>query len=174
MTDDDSTMQSVRPTDPVGRFLLATTRGLAILSGLILVAMTVMEVVSVTIRSVLGAPIPGDFELVQIGTAVAVFGVLPYCHMLKSNFIVDFVLAKAPAGVRFGFDALGGLILAVIAGVLTWRMYLGGVELREAGETTLVLGIGVWTAFPAIVVALVLLTAVSVYHFLSDLGAVRR
>ena len=105
---------------------------------------------------------------------MAIFGVLPYCYMLRANFIVDFVLARAPAGVRYGFDALGGLIFTVIAAVLTWRMSLGGFELREAGETTLVLGISIWTAFPAIIVALVLLTAVSIYHFLRDLVAVRQ
>jgi TRAP-type C4-dicarboxylate transport system permease small subunit len=156
-------------SDPAGRALHALARAFAIGGGLILAAMTLMETVSVTLRAVGGSPIAGDFELVQIGTAVAVFAFLPYCQLVKGNFIVDFVLGKASARAKASLDALGGLLLGTIASILLWRMTLGGLELRSLGERTVVIGLPIWTAFPPILASLALLVAVSAYVLWRDI-----
>ena len=50
-------------------------------AALVLIALILLTVVSVVGRALFSAPIPGDFELVEIGMAVAVFAFLPYCQL---------------------------------------------------------------------------------------------
>ena len=50
---------------------------------------------SVLRRWLFSTPIPGDFELAQIGTAVAVFAFLPYCQVVRGNIVVDTFTAQS-------------------------------------------------------------------------------
>ena len=159
---------------PLGRWLEALARAFALGGGAILVAMTVMETVSISLRALAGAPIPGDFELIKMGTAIAVVAFLPYCQLVKGNFIVDFVLARAPERVRSAMDALGDLLLGIIAAVLLWRMTLGGIDLRASADKSMVLSMPVWSAFPPILLSLALLVVVSGYVFWRDFKAAVR
>lgn len=61
-------------------FIYRLSQWAAIIGGLALVALTLMIVASVSGRAMLGlglGPVPGDFELVEVGTAIAVFFFLP-------------------------------------------------------------------------------------------------
>lgn len=158
----------------LGRWIALLARAFALGGGAILVAMTVMETVSISLRALAGAPIPGDFELIKMGTAIAVVAFLPYCHLVKGNFIVDFVLAKASSRVRVAMDALGGLALGFIAAILLWRMTLGGIDLRGTADKSMVLSLPIWTAFPPILLSLALLVVVSGYVFWRDFKAAVR
>src|SRR3546814_5046218 len=56
----------------------------ALLGGLVLVAVVLINVLSV-IGGVVWRPFPGDFEMTEIGIAVAAFAFLPYCQNRKST-----------------------------------------------------------------------------------------
>ncbi len=152
-----------RPADPVGRALFKVTRIFALLGGLVLFAMALLTAVSVTGRSFINLPVTGDFELIAIGTGVAVFAFLPYCQLMRENVIVDFFLSGAPFRVKAFFDTVGNLIYAAIITLLTWRTGLGGIDLYRDDQMTMVLEIPRWWTFPAAILCLVLLLAVCVY-----------
>ena len=78
-----------------GRALMALSRAVAIAGGLILTALTILSVGSILARVLLSRPLPGDFELVEMGCGIAVFAFLPYCHLKRGNVIVDFFTLKA-------------------------------------------------------------------------------
>ncbi|HSR71461.1 MAG TPA: TRAP transporter small permease [Kiloniellales bacterium] len=160
---------SARPADRIGRVIFAAARALSLLGGLLMVGLAAMVVASVLGRWLFLAPIPGDFELVAMGTAVAVFLFLPYCHLARGNVLVDLFLSGAPRRVQVLFDVLGALILAVIAGALAWRMVFGGVDIHHYNETTLILGLPVWLAFPFAVLGLALLCVSCLYTAVRDL-----
>ncbi|MGD1923755.1 MAG: TRAP transporter small permease, partial [Paracoccaceae bacterium] len=74
--------------------ILATTGG-ALLAGL-----AVMTVISVTGRSLTSVglrPITGDFELVEVGCAVAIFSFLPWCQLKRGHVTVDLFVGFGPA-----------------------------------------------------------------------------
>jgi TRAP-type C4-dicarboxylate transport system permease small subunit len=154
----------------LGRTLYAVSSWLAVVCGAILAAIAAMETVSIVLRAVAGAPIRGDFELVQFGTAVIIFGFLPYCQMVKGNVIVDFFLAKAAARTKAWCDAAASVLYALVAALLAWRMWLGGAELARAGERTTTINLELWLCFPPIVASLALLAAVAAYTAWRDLG----
>src|SRR3546814_20911353 len=60
----------------------------ALLGGLVLVAVVLINVLSV-IGGVVWRPFPGDFEMTEIGIAVAAFAFLPYCHLTGANVNAD-------------------------------------------------------------------------------------
>jgi len=72
------------------------SRAWAVLGGVMLLAVMLMTVLSVVMRAVLGFPILGDYELVEIGTAIAAFAFLPYCHQAGGNVVVDVFTNRAP------------------------------------------------------------------------------
>lgn len=153
----------VVPPDRFGRALHTGCRIVAAIGGTLLAAAGVMTVVSVLGRYLLSAPIPGDFELVELASALAVFSFLPYCQLVRGNVLVDFFTAKAPARVRGALDGLGALALAAIGALLGWRMAVGGLELERIGEQTVLLQIPRYLAFYPILVCLVLLVLAAAY-----------
>jgi TRAP-type C4-dicarboxylate transport system permease small subunit len=159
---------------PLGRFgraVLSLSRAWAILGGLVLLAVMVMTVASVLLRATLGFPILGDYELVEIGTALAAFAFLPYCHQAGGNVLVDVFTDRASEPFKRGLGAASSLALAAIALVLLWRMGLGGYDFWRYHEVTTNLEVPRWWAFPPILVSLALLVLVALVVFAQELGA---
>ncbi|MFD0857411.1 TRAP transporter small permease [Roseovarius aquimarinus] len=144
---------------PLPRWLSALCRIFAGIGGITLMAMMLMTVTSVTLRSVAGAPIAGDFELVEIGSAIAIFCFLPWCQSTGGNVLVDFFTQNASARTTHLLDALGDLAYLLIAALLGWRMIHGGMEMHQYGEQSMLLRIPTWWSFIIILPAMALLVA---------------
>lgn len=166
--------ERARPTDPVGRALHFCSYILVLAGGFLMSALTVMTVVSVVGRYLFNSPIQGDYELVTMGTAIAVFLFLPYCHLQRGNVVVDIFLSWAPRKVQTFFDGASGLLLAAIAGGLAWRMIHGGLDMHKYGEISYILALPVWPVFPCAVLALGLLSAACFYTAFRDFREMAR
>lgn len=164
----ETTTNEARPADPVGRALFLTSYWLAVVGGFAMIGISVMVVVSVTGRWLFAAPIYGDFEMVAMGTAMAVSLFLPYCHLKKGNVVVDLFLSWAPQKAQTFLDSASGLLLGLLSGMLTWRLYAGTLETYESNETTMILGITIWWAFPFVTLSFGLLTLTCVYTTVKD------
>lgn len=170
----ETNTDNARPADPVGRALLFCAYVFVLAGGFLMAALTVMSVISVLGRYLFSAPIPGDFELVTMGTAIAVFLFLPYCHLQRGNVVVDLFLAWAPRRVQAFFDGASGLLLAAIAAVLSWRMVYGALDMYRYHEVSYILALPIWPVFPFAVAALALLAACCLYTAARDFGDMRR
>lgn len=144
---------------PVPGWLSTLCRIFAGIGGLTLLAMMLMTVASVTLRGVIGRPISGDFELVEMGSAIAIFCFLPWCQISGGNVLVDFFTQKTGPRVNHLLEALGDLLYLLIAALLLWRMWYGAAEMREYSEQTMVLRLPIWTSFIIILPAMALLVA---------------
>ena len=138
-------------------------RGFAFGGGAILVALTGMSVASITGRALLGTPVPGDFELVQIGCGAAIAAFLPYCQLRSGNIIVDFFTVKAGPRVQGALDAFGAVLLAAVMAVLAWRTAAGMETVRAGGETSMIVGFPIWIGDAAIVPSLALAALVALH-----------
>lgn len=161
MSDDAHT--SGLPGDPVGRVIHAIARWLAILGGLMLCALALLTTISVTGRAAFSAPVPGDFELVAIGTGLAVFAFLPWCQLTRGNVLVDFFMSRAPVRAKTFCDLVGGLCYLAIAIILTWRMVYGGIDMYSYGEKSMTINFPRWTTFPPSILMLAFLVVVIAY-----------
>ena len=119
----------------------------AMLGGALLMLIAVMTLVSVVGRAVFAQPVPGDIELTQYAIAVAISAFLPYCLFTGGNLIVDFFTAKASDKTKRWLDALGALTLAFAMGLFAWRTMVGMWSVKEAGETSMVVGFPLWIIY---------------------------
>ena len=159
----EDTAFPARPADPVGRALFVVARTVALLGGIVLFAMACLTAVSVTGRAAFSAPVPGDFELIAIGTGVAVFAFLPYCQLERGNVIVDFFMTGAPFRAKVLCDAVGALVYLVIGALLTWRLALGGADMYRYSEKSMTINFPRWTTFPVSVLLMAFLVVVIAY-----------
>ncbi|WP_163359815.1 TRAP transporter small permease subunit, partial [Klebsiella aerogenes] len=81
-------------------------RALAVFGGCVMLAAAAMVTLSVLSRWLFKAGISGDFEMVQIATAVGVFAFLPLCQWGRGNVFVDTFTLKAPDWLNRGLDTL--------------------------------------------------------------------
>jgi TRAP-type C4-dicarboxylate transport system permease small subunit len=157
---DETLSVALRPADAFGRALFRASEALALIGGAIFVGIGIMSVGSIASRALFSAPIQGDYELVQMGCAVFVAMCLPICQLAGANIIVDFFTARASPQTQRRLDAVGASLLALVMLLVTWRLAAGTLSMREAGETTTILGWPVWWTY-ALMVPGVALTAIA-------------
>ncbi|MBK7764920.1 MAG: TRAP transporter small permease [Sulfuritalea sp.] len=162
------------PKDPCGRVLFHLCRGFAIVGGLVLMMITVMSVASTASRAVTGRPLLGDFELVQLGCAVAVAAFLPWGQMRRSHVLVDFFTIGVTLNTRRVLDGIGALLVAGCAALIAWRMMIGTVDLRNSSETSMLLGVPIWYAYALMVPSFMLLTLAGLHTAWSEFRGVRQ
>ncbi|MEL6948414.1 MAG: TRAP transporter small permease [Pseudomonadota bacterium] len=136
----------------VGTVVRLLALGMALLGGLVLVAMTLMTLVSITGRSLTFAgfaPVPGAFELVEAGTAFAVFSFLPWCQLQRGHVTVDVVAARFGPRVMAVLSFLANVAMALVAALIFWRLLLGLLDKRAYLETTFILQFPVWWSYLA-------------------------
>lgn len=127
-------------------------------------------IVSISFLSIVGrvlfsSPLLGDFELVEMGCAVAISSFLPLCHLRNGNVIVDFVTAGLRPRAIAALDGLGALAFALVAGVFTWRMIFGAQDMFENNEETMLLQAPVWVPFLPVTLSFGLLSVCCLYTF---------
>jgi TRAP-type C4-dicarboxylate transport system permease small subunit len=140
----------------VRRLLDALATALALAGGVLLLAVAVLTVVSVSGRWLADRPVTGDIELVQVATAVAIALFLPYAQVHGSHLIVDFFTARSSVRVRRALDGAGSIAAGGLLLLLAWRAAVAVADMRAAAETTMVLGVPLWLAYAAMVPGLAL------------------
>jgi len=133
----------------------------ALAGGAVLLSVAALTTASVIRRWLFAAPVPGDVELVQLGTASALALFLPYCQLHGSHLIVDLFTAHAPAALHHRLNRLVRVLAATTLAVLALRAAAGIADLYAAGETTMVLGWPLWLAYCALPPALALTAAIA-------------
>ena len=125
--------------------------GYAMLGGAMLLATTVITLVSVLARYFFAKPLVGDFELVQVAVATCIASFLPYCQLKGGNIIVDFFTTGMAPSRQRAFDALGALLLSLMMLVLGWRAAVGATSVFESGESSMLMSIPIWITYALIV-----------------------
>lgn len=178
----------------VERAMDRVARWLAYFGGFILVAIAVMTVVSTIGRAFVGlqiglGPIPGDFELVEAGTAVAVFCFMSWCQLNQGHVTVDIVASKLPQSANLTLILIGNVLILIVAFVIAWRLWMGFGEqvtwfaqpMRDVlgfgykpftNNTTYILGMPFWYSYSLAFIGAFFFTIVSaftVWRALNDL-----
>lgn len=147
---------------------------MAVIGGLVLLALLLMTVTSIARRTILGAPVPGDFEMIEMGSAVAIFAFLPWCQLIAGNVLVDFFTMRAGQRTNHLLEAIGDLLYLAVAALLLWRLSIGASELYLRGETSMVLRLPIWWGFILILPATALLALTCLWTMIGHLRAMWR
>lgn len=148
----------------------------ALFGGAVLVGVVLINTWSILAGAVIGRPFPGDFELTELGAAVAAFCFLPYCQLVGANVSADiFTMRAGPLSLAL-MSVLSAVVAALFALILFWRMSAGMQDYREFEEFTGILQIPIWWVFVPALISLALLFLAATLSFrdaLFDLGTAR-
>lgn len=156
-----------------------TSQGLAILGGVIIVGFALVicvSVVGMTILDVAKAlglkawlkevglgwigPIQGDYELVEMGMALAIFAFLPITTATMAHARVDVMTARLSSPIQRGLDLFWMLVMAMVMVFIAERLYFGLLSKLSSGDQTFLLQIPLWWGYAgafglSVVVALI-------------------
>lgn len=146
-----------------GRALDVTARAFALAGGAVFTALTLLSLYSIVMRNLLGTPIMGDWELVQMGCAVAIAACFPMCQMRNAHIIVDFFTLRAGHAARKRLDGVGAGVLAVMMALLAWRTAAGAMDARANHETSMIMELPVWFGYGLMVPSFALASVCAMY-----------
>jgi TRAP-type C4-dicarboxylate transport system permease small subunit len=147
--------------------------GWALLGGAVLIAAILFNVASVLLAMV-WKPLPGDFELTEIGVAVAAFCFLPYCQIHNLNVTADIFTSRASPRWIAVFRLMAAVVALLFAMLMLWRMSLGMIDTRAYKYTTAILQVPLWWGYLPILVSLALLGLASAMTLLDAAGRIVR
>lgn len=167
----------------VGRWLERISRAFAYAGGVVLAAIALVTVVSIIGRAFLFAglgPIKGDYEIVEMGSAVAIFAFMPFAQYKRAHVVVDIFTLRFSQRFQAFLGFVGDSLIALAAGVIVWRFWLGLGEkipygsdaLRNAlsmgykpffAETTYELSVPIWIPYAFAFVGALLFFVVSLF-----------
>lgn len=149
---------------PIGQGLFLLTKFFAIAGGLMFLALVAMSLVSIIGRKLAAAPVPGDIEMMQMGTAVGSAAMLAYCEMVRHHLRVDFFTANISAANKNRLDGFSHFLVAAVGALMAWRTTAAALSLREAGETSMMLSWPVWPAVMMLVPSFAMLAVAGFYN----------
>jgi TRAP-type C4-dicarboxylate transport system permease small subunit len=135
----------------------------AVFGGVLLIGMALMTLSSVAGRALFSSPIQGDVELVQLACAVALACFLPYTQWQGGNIIVDFFTTRASAATRERLDALGAVLVGLVAALICWRTAVGSMAAYENQETSMLIAVPIWIPYLLMTPGLLLTALVSFF-----------
>ncbi len=151
------------PLPPPASAIERATSRIAVLGGLLALAVALLATTSVLMRWMFNAPIDGDFEFVKMATAVAVFAYLPYTQARRGNIMVDTFTSWMSPRARNALDAFWDLIYAAFMGYIAYCLVFGTLDALRSGETTMQRQLLIWPsiALSTLLCGLLALTAIA-------------
>ncbi|BDX03429.1 MAG: TRAP transporter small permease [Marinomonas sp.] len=141
----------------------------ALTGGFIMLMLAVTTVASIIGRTTIGQSIEGDYEITEMGLAMAVFLFLPECYLRKGHVIVDLFTAHCkPSTLRF-LDTFSDVIFTLVAFTFAYRMSLSGFEAKEYLEQSMLLELPTWWTFIVGVVSMTLCGLCGLYKLSTSL-----
>lgn len=147
--------------------------GWALFGGIVLALVVLINVISV-IGGVVWKPFPGDFEMTEVGVAVAAFAFLPYCQMVGANVTADIFTSGASERALGFFSLLASIVALGFSLLLLSRMYYGMLDQKAYNYTTAILQFPHWIAFVPILISLALLAIASVITLSESVNKIRK
>jgi TRAP-type C4-dicarboxylate transport system permease small subunit len=143
-------------------------------------AFTLAVLATVTVFSIVGrslsfaglGPVPGDFELVEVGTALAVFCFLPWAHLSRGHATVDLFWKAFPTSVRYGLEVAADALMLFVWVLLVWRMGVATLDYRGNAETTFILQFPVWWGYAVSMIPAVIGCIAYLWRLFESLGLV--
>lgn len=142
------------------------TRILAALAGLLLVFVVGLISFGVVMRYVVGAPILGINEIVQLSAVALVMLALPFTTHARGHVRADIFDRPLGARGRFLGDLLTRALSVVVLWVLLGRAWDKAADALEFGDETNMLGLPIWPIYGFIAVAVALTIIVIAFQIL--------
>lgn len=139
---------------------------LAVAGGVALLVITTVTDLSIIGRALIPLglrPIQGDYEIVEWGTAFAVFAFMPWCQFNRRHANVEIFTSRLPPDARRFIDVIIDVAFAAVITFVVWRTGLGLMDKHANGQLTFILQKPVWWTYAGAMVGGLAWVAVSYY-----------
>jgi len=158
----------------LNKYFEPVSRWCCIVGGVTLLAMMLLIVAEVVLRSSANIVIPGTIELVKVLLVIVLFAGMAYTGLRKRHVRVSILVNKfSPVG-RLATTAAADLIALGIISIISWQSFMQGEFLKVAGYQTGVLHILPWPfaiASGIFVGIFALVILVDFFETIGELGA---
>ena len=121
---------------PLGIIDRTIVPALGVLAGLFLFCIMILTCVDVIGRYFFNHPISGGFEVTEMLLAAVIFAGLPLVTLRNEHVTVDLFDPVVPDWLFRIQHVVACAIGFVATGYLSWRLWLRGISMDNAGETT--------------------------------------
>ncbi len=108
-------------------------------------------------------PINGDFELVEVGVAFAIFAFLPFCQFMGGHAVVDIFTSKLSPRVDRILATVIDTVFAAVLVLIAVQLSGGMLAKLRFGEKTFILQFPVWWGYAASLVPAAVAAIVGLY-----------
>ena len=143
----------------------------AVLAGILLTGITLVTCGNLILRNTTGDAMAGAFELTAMASGAAIALFMPLCQMRQGNIIVDFFTSGLSEKATGALDRLGALVLALVYALITWRTFLGCLNVYESHSETQIMGFPEWITYAAMLPAFALTGLIGLYQTLMGFDA---
>ncbi len=117
----------------------AISRGLAFLAAAALLIVALMVGAEIALRSIADISLVGVADIAGLTVAVAVSAAFPVATTRGTHLVIELLREKFGVRARSGLAYLGGWMLAIALGLLTWRIGVTALDFGARGSTTQVI-----------------------------------
>jgi TRAP-type C4-dicarboxylate transport system permease small subunit len=119
------------------KIIKVVSRWFNLAAGAALVAMLAMTTTDIVAVKVFSYPIPGAIEWVSfLAVLVAGFSIAQ-TQLLRGHIQVEFFVSRLPKRWQGGAEAIVAILGILLFGLLCWRSFLYGMNLRAAGVVSM-------------------------------------
>lgn len=153
---------------------LAAARLLTRVAAIFLLAMMMLNVVDVGLRSGFNAPIFGTYEIIEFLLAAAAFLAIPEVFLRDQHITIELIDQVVPERVVRWLKLIGTFVALVFVALLTWHMSEPAREFVEFNDVTIDLHLPlIWKA-SLVLAGFAFATVAVAVMFLREISSVRR
>ena len=168
-------MQLKKPANFLESRLSPLTRVVGNIGASVIVLMMLLTVSDVVGRRFFNKPVSGAYELSELMLVIVVFFTLAHCEFLRSNITIQLVVSRLRQRAQDVIDSIMYIFFLVTFGLLTWRLWLYAMEVRQNNLVSGVLEVPVYPFVFLESLCCALLSLVILTHLLLFLaGAAKR
>lgn len=128
----------------VNRLFMPVEDAANLLAAFAILALMILGVLQIFLRSVFNAPISGYIDLVELSMASMAFLGAAYCQRLGSHVRMELLVTNLKGRALWGVEAVGALIAMCIIGVLIYYSWGHFDRSYTFGDTTMDAEYPVW------------------------------
>ncbi len=159
------------PVEAIDRMVRSISLRLAQAACGLLLAITLLTAVDTALRYLLGRPISGSNEMIEIMLSFLIMLSIPYCTVERAHIRVDLLSGALGAAGRRLADLLTGAIGIVTLAFLSRRAWRKAVDAWTYDDATILLGFPQWPLYGTICLSMAAFAAILLWQTLrSGLG----
>ncbi|MEC9220693.1 MAG: TRAP transporter small permease [SAR324 cluster bacterium] len=121
---------------PLTRWESVLDQFLGFLAATVLMMLMIVTFIDVAGRYLFLAPLPGAFEMTEIMMAMLIFAGLPLVSRANQHVTVNLIIGLLSPKIRHFQRLITQIIMALVFGVMAWRMWIKAVEMLVQGDET--------------------------------------